>query len=123
MLNNGIFNGFEKLKNMTEIEQKIKEALLIRGFKNETILNNRGLIGAVIDETILKTVKNTVALDSINSRLIDKVTVKNLGLAFRMVGISCNEETIDKVIDLVELIEDKGDDTSMKDICKLEGEW
>ena len=60
MLNNGIFNGFEKLKIMTKIEQKIKEALLIRGFKNETILNNRGLIGAVIDETILATVKNTV---------------------------------------------------------------
>jgi hypothetical protein len=53
---------------MTEIEQKIKEALLIRGFKNETILNNRGLIGAVIDETILETVKNTVDLADIMPR-------------------------------------------------------
>jgi len=33
------------------LETKIKQKLLDRGFSNETLLNNRGLIGATIDET------------------------------------------------------------------------
>jgi len=41
-----------------DIEQKIKTKLLIRGFSKETLLNNRGLIGATTDETILEVVKN-----------------------------------------------------------------
>ena len=56
-------------------------------------------------------------------RLIDKVTVTNLDLALRMVGISFDKKTIDKIIDLVELLENKGDDTSIKDICELKVEW
>lgn len=39
-----------------DIEQKIKTKLLSRGFSKETLLNNRGLIGATIDETILEIV-------------------------------------------------------------------
>ena len=39
------------------IEEKVKMNLLIRGFDNKTQLNNRGLIGATIDETILEVVK------------------------------------------------------------------
>ncbi len=41
-----------------DIETKVKTALLIRGFDNEKMLNNRGLIGATIDETVLAVVKN-----------------------------------------------------------------
>jgi hypothetical protein len=40
------------------IEEKVKMNLLARGFDNKTQLNNRGLIGATIDETILEVVKN-----------------------------------------------------------------
>lgn len=40
------------------IEEKVKMNLLTRGFDNNTQLNNRGLIGATIDETILEVVKN-----------------------------------------------------------------
>lgn len=40
------------------IEEKVKMNLLIRGFDTKTQLNNRGLIGATIDETILEVVKN-----------------------------------------------------------------
>lgn len=54
---------------------------------------------------------------------IDNVTVTNLDLALRMVGISIDKETIDKIIDIVELLEIKGDDTSIKDICELQAEW
>lgn len=56
-------------------------------------------------------------------RLIDKVTVTNLDLALRMAGISFDKKTIDKIIDLVELLENKGDDTSIRDICELQVEW
>ena len=40
------------------LEKRVKEQLLIRGFSNELQLNNRGLIGATIDETTLDLVKN-----------------------------------------------------------------
>ena len=40
------------------IEEKVKMKLLIRGFDNKARLNNRGLIRATIDETILEVVKN-----------------------------------------------------------------
>jgi len=42
------------------IEEKVKMNLLTRGFDNKTQLNNRGLIGATIDETILEIVKTDV---------------------------------------------------------------
>ena len=54
---------------------------------------------------------------------IDKVTTSRLDMALRMVGISMNLDVVDKIIDLVELIEVKGGKTSMKDICKLQAEW
>ena len=41
-----------------DFEQEIKNRLLMRGFPNDKLLNNRGLIGATIDEVILLTVKN-----------------------------------------------------------------
>ena len=53
---------------------------------------------------------------------IDKVTTSRLDMALRMVGISMNLDVVDKIIDLVELIEVKGGKTSMKDICKLQAE-
>ena len=56
-------------------------------------------------------------------RLIDKVTVKNLDIALRMCNIQIHESIVDKIIDLVELIEDKGDDVSIKDVCELQGGW
>lgn len=54
---------------------------------------------------------------------IDKVTTTNLDIALRMCGIELHKTIIDKVIDLVELIEDKGEDVSIKDISKLQAEW
>lgn len=54
---------------------------------------------------------------------IDKVTITNLDIALRMCGMQLDRDLIDKIIDLVELIEDKGDDTSIKDICHLKTEW
>ena len=51
-----------------DIEQKIKTKLLIRGFSKETLLNNRGLIGATTDETILEVVKNLGIANVSNQR-------------------------------------------------------
>jgi len=56
-------------------------------------------------------------------RLIDKVTVTNLDIALRMCNIQIHKSIVDKIIDLVELIEDKGDDVSIRDICELQGSW
>jgi hypothetical protein len=51
-----------------DIETKVKTALLIRGFDNEKMLNNRGLIGATIDETVLAVVKNLGIANVSNQR-------------------------------------------------------
>jgi len=40
------------------IEEKIRINLLARGFESDALQNNRGLIGATIDETIIELVKN-----------------------------------------------------------------
>lgn len=56
-------------------------------------------------------------------RLIDKVTVTNLDLALRMCNIHINAEVLDMIIDLVELIEEKGDDVTISDICKQQEIW
>jgi citrate lyase gamma subunit len=72
------------------IEEKVKMNLLKRGFDNNTQLNNRGLIGATIDETILEVVKNLHISDVKSSKLkkdeIDNLVietrVKNLTIVF-----------------------------------------
>lgn len=56
-------------------------------------------------------------------RLIDNVTVTNLDIALRMCQIQINKSLLDKIIDLVELIEDKGDETSIADVCELQEIW
>ena len=43
---------------MNEFEKKIRNKLLMRGFPNDKLINNRGLIGATIDEVILEVIKN-----------------------------------------------------------------
>ena len=49
-----------------DLEKKVKQQLLIRGFSKEQLLNNRGLIGAVIDEVALIIVKNLAIHDVSN---------------------------------------------------------
>lgn len=72
---------------------------------------------------VSKKQKGNGVLADVSSRLIDKVTVTNLDIALRMCNIQLDKTLIDQIIDLVELIEDKGDDTSIKDICELQNEW
>lgn len=43
-----------------DFENEIKNRLLMRGFPSDKLINNRGLIGATIEETIVLTVKNSV---------------------------------------------------------------
>jgi hypothetical protein len=56
-------------------------------------------------------------------KAIDKVTVTNLDIALRMCKIQVCPDLLDKIIDLVELIEEKGDDVTIKDICALQALW
>lgn len=54
---------------------------------------------------------------------IDQVTTEALDAALRQVGIIIDYKTVDKIIDLVELLENKGDKTSIAEIKQLEAEW
>lgn len=54
---------------------------------------------------------------------IDKVTTQYLELGLRMCGIQLPMDTVDKIIDLVELVGKKGGNASMLDTCKLMEEW
>lgn len=54
---------------------------------------------------------------------IDNVTTTNLDLALRMCRISIPIDVVDKIIDLVELLEEKGDQVTLKDITELQIEW
>ncbi len=62
-------------------------------------------------------------MEILSVKSIENVTVHNLDLALRMVGITFDHKTIDKIIDLVELLEQKGDNVNIKDICELQEEW
>lgn len=55
-------------------------------------------------------------------KAIDKVTVENLSAILKMIDINLDFKTVDKIIDVVELIEDKGDDIKLEDILILKEE-
>ena len=54
---------------------------------------------------------------------IDNVTIDRLDVCLRMCGVQLDRQIIDKVIDLVELIEEKGEKTSIDDISYLQNKW
>lgn len=54
---------------------------------------------------------------------INKVTVTNLDIALRMCNIQLNKSIIDKILDLVELIEERGDAVTIADVCRLQAAW
>ena len=57
------------------------------------------------------------------NKSIDNVTVDNLSFALQGVGIELDIETIDNIIDLVELIERKGNCTTIDDVLELKKQW
>lgn len=56
-------------------------------------------------------------------RLIDRVTTERLDMVLQMTAISIPYHIVDKIIDLVELLEDKGGKVNVNDICELQSEW
>lgn len=54
---------------------------------------------------------------------MDRVTLDVLDVTFRIAGIYLDREKVDKIIDLVELVVDKGADASIKDVTQLEQRW
>jgi hypothetical protein len=67
--------------------------------------------------------KNEFSKSGVLRRLIDNVTIDRLDMTLRMCGIELHRNIIDRVIDLVELIEDKGGDVSLSDVSELKAEW
>ena len=57
------------------------------------------------------------------NRPIDNVTTTNLELALRMCHIQLPMDVVDRIIDVVEILEEKGDDVSIKDITNLQAQW
>ena len=54
---------------------------------------------------------------------IEKVTTDNLDAVLRMCKIEIDTSILDKIIDVVELIEDKGNDITLSDIFELQELW
>jgi hypothetical protein len=54
---------------------------------------------------------------------IDKVTTNNLQAALLICGINLPFDTIDDIIDLVELLEEKGDGATIGDVLELQESW
>lgn len=54
---------------------------------------------------------------------IDKVTVKNLDMVLKTCDIQLSKNLLDKIIDIVELIEERGDQVTIESICELQDEW
>lgn len=54
---------------------------------------------------------------------IDRVTTQRLEMTLRMCGIFIDISIIDNIVDIVELIEEKGDKVNLKDITKLTASW
>jgi len=54
---------------------------------------------------------------------IDNVTTSRLDMTLRMSDIFIDIVTLDKIIDVVELIEKKGGKTSLNDVCHLKQKW
>lgn len=63
------------------------------------------------------------ATKSEENKPIDKVTVDHLDVVLRLCSIQIDKAILDRVIDVVELLEEKGGETSLEDICDLQSEW
>lgn len=81
-----------------EFEKQINKSLLIRGFNNDYLLNSRGLIGATIDETILRVVKtngaHNVKKKPITGEYIDAIASE---YASKICYSSLSPESYDKI--------------------------
>lgn len=58
-----------------------------------------------------------------SKRKTDRVTADVLDVALRMCHIQIHKSILEKIIDLIELIEQKGDEVSIKDISELKNYW
>jgi hypothetical protein len=62
-------------------------------------------------------------LEKKSEKTIDKVTTSLLDVALRMCDIEINKAILDRLIDVVEIITEKGGDVSLKDVSHLKDEW
>ena len=59
----------------------------------------------------------------VEEKPIDKVTTTMLDCALRMCGYNIEPKVLDNIMDVVELLEEKGGQTSIEDICVLQAQW
>jgi len=54
---------------------------------------------------------------------IDYVTIQRLDVSLRLIGVKIESPVLDKIIDLVELLEDKKGNPTLEEITELETDW
>lgn len=54
---------------------------------------------------------------------IDKVTIELLDIALRICNIPINKNLLDDLIDVIELLEDKGGNATLSDFEDLKATW
>ncbi len=57
------------------------------------------------------------------NKSIDNVTCDTLQTVLLMFGLEVPLDLVDNLIDIVELVEEKGDKVSVQDVEKLKSEW
>lgn len=77
-----------------------------------TIDEAYSFIERMIDETTF----NNDVLTDLNKKTIDNVTVENLDIALKMADICLDKDDIDKIIEIVEILEEKGNNFTINDI-------
>ena len=89
--------------------------------KHNLVLSYKGIEGVEAIEELIQS--KTPIPEKSEKKPIDRVTTTLLDIALRSVGIQMDLDVIDKIIDLVELLEDKGGEATILDICKIQAEW
>ena len=89
--------------------------------KYNLVLSYEGIEGVEAIEELIQS--QTPIPEKSGEKPIDRVTTTLLDIALRSVGIQMDLDLIDKIIDLVELLEDKGGEATILDICKIQAEW
>ena len=65
----------------------------------------------------------TLERGNILPNLIDNVTVTYLDQILKMCGIQIHHDLLDRIIDVVELLEQKGGKVTLDDVTELQEEW
>ena len=106
----GIYNESIKMKEMRALSKAIGE-FTMKHFKNEIKTPHSLQPGA------------TISFTPIQTSPIDNVTTERLDAALRLCEIYLDTKMVDHIIDVVELIAEKGGEVTVDDLTSLKMDW